>query len=179
MFSLTSSSKCTPASWAASHASAALFFATNAAPLVALAIWIPARWAFWKRVNYFLFNICSIHFFKKILKMKMKKHEICFISLGPGLEWGAFSPCSEQYEPYCTTSVYSDLSTRYKGYRMVLPPHRLVDERAQLNITIPLSACLFLRCVWFVLFWLKRLWFVWNACGGSIVKPKALLLILY
>ena len=79
MFSLTSSSMCTPASWAASLASAALFFATNAAPLVALAIWIPARRAFWKRVNYFLFNICSIHFLKKILKIKMKKHEICFI----------------------------------------------------------------------------------------------------
>ena len=32
--------------------------------------------------------------------------------LGPGLEWGAFCPSSEQYDAYGTTSIYSDLSTR-------------------------------------------------------------------
>ena len=34
-------------------------------------------------------------------------------ALGPGLEWGAFGPGSEQYEPYCTTSVYSKISIRF------------------------------------------------------------------
>ena len=47
MFSLTSSSRCIPASWAANLASAALFFATKAAPLVAFAIWMRANLAFW------------------------------------------------------------------------------------------------------------------------------------
>ena len=49
MFSLTSSSRCIPASWAANLASAALFFATKAAPLVAFAIWMRANLAFWKK----------------------------------------------------------------------------------------------------------------------------------
>ena len=51
MFSLTSSSRCIPASCAANLASAALFFATKAAPLVAFAIWIRANLAFWNQEN--------------------------------------------------------------------------------------------------------------------------------
>ena len=36
-------------------------------------------------------------------------------TLGPGLEWGAFCPSSEQYDAYGTTSIYSDLSIRFIG----------------------------------------------------------------
>ena len=49
MFSFTSSSRLMPASCAASRASAARFLATNAAPLVAFAIWIRASRAFCNR----------------------------------------------------------------------------------------------------------------------------------
>ena len=50
--------------------------------------------------------------YKIVVQPESQSGQFKPFTLGPGLEWGAFRPSSDHYESYCTTSIYSDLSTR-------------------------------------------------------------------